>query len=66
LIVMIEKPESDEFEDDEPTDVIGTEDIDVDRVMRDIDLAKRRGQKVGDLEAPGAHARRQAHRRAHQ
>ena len=45
---MSEKPESDEFEDDEPTDVIGTEDIDVDRVMRDMDLAKKRGQKMGD------------------
>ncbi len=45
---MNEKPESDEFEDDEPTDVIGTEDIDVDRVMRDMDLAKKRGQKLGD------------------
>lgn len=45
---MSEKPESDEFEDDEPTDVIGTEDIDVDRVMRDMDMAKKRGQKLGD------------------
>ena len=46
---MNEKPESDDFEDDdEPTDVIGTDDVDVDRVLRDMDQAKRRGQKMGD------------------
>ena len=46
--LMSEKPESDEFEDDEPTDVIGHDDIDVDRVLRDLDSVKRRGQKMGD------------------
>lgn len=45
---MSEKPESDDFEDDEPTDVIGTDDVDVERVLRDMDHAKRRGQKMGD------------------
>ncbi len=46
--LMSEKPQSDEFEDDEPTDVLGTEDIDVDKVLRDLDSSKRRGQKLGD------------------
>lgn len=45
---MNEKPESDEFEDEEPTDVIGTEDVDVERVLRDMDLGKKRDHKAGD------------------
>lgn len=49
---MSEKSESDEFEDD-PEAVIeegdGDEDLErVDQVFKDLDLAKRRGQKVGD------------------
>jgi hypothetical protein len=43
-----EKPEE-EFEDeqaDEP--VIGDGDVDLDQVAKDLDLAKRRGQKAGD------------------
>jgi hypothetical protein len=49
---MSEKSESDEFEDD-PEAVIedsdGDDDLErVDRVFKDLDLAKRRGQKVGD------------------
>ena len=46
---MSEKPESDEFEDedaDEP--VVGDADVDLDQVNKDLDMAKRRGQKVGD------------------
>jgi hypothetical protein len=46
---MSEKPESDEFEDeeaDEPT--IEDGDVDLDQVTKELDLAKRRGQKNGD------------------
>lgn len=46
---MSEKPEADEFEDEEPAEpVTGTEDVDLDQVTKDLDLAKRRGQKLGD------------------
>jgi hypothetical protein len=44
---MSEKPESDEFEDEEPEPVIEDGDVDLDQVIKDLDLAKRRGQKVG-------------------
>ena len=46
---MSEKTESDEFEnedDDEP--VIEEADVDLDQVIKDLDLAKRRGQRAGD------------------
>lgn len=39
---MSEKPESDEFEEEEVDEGVG-EEVDVDRVMRDIDRARRRG-----------------------
>jgi hypothetical protein len=46
---MSEKPESDEFEDDAAEEVMESSDeVDVDRVMRDMDQARRRGQKTGD------------------
>jgi hypothetical protein len=46
---MSEKPETDEFEDEEAAEpVVGTEDVDLDQVTKDLDLAKRRGQKLGD------------------
>ena len=46
---MSEKPESDDFEDEEPAEpVTGSEDVDLDQVTKDLDLAKRRGQKLGD------------------
>jgi hypothetical protein len=46
---MSEKPESDEFEEDEVEDAPETSEyVDVDRVMRDMDQARRRGQKMGD------------------
>jgi hypothetical protein len=48
---MSEKPESDDFEDEEPAEpVTGSEDVDLDQVTKDLDLAKRRGQKLGDPE----------------
>ena len=46
---MSEKPEADEFEDEEPDETVeDVEDVDLDKVMKDLDLAKRRGQKLGD------------------
>jgi hypothetical protein len=46
---MSEKPESDEFKDEEADEpVIEDGDVDLDQVNKDLDLAKRRGQKAGD------------------
>jgi len=46
---MSEKPESDEFEDEEAEESsVENEDVDLDRVMKDLDVAKRRGAKLGD------------------
>jgi hypothetical protein len=46
---MSEKPESDEFDDEEEEEEsAAAEDLDLDRVIKDLDLAKRRGQKLGD------------------
>jgi hypothetical protein len=47
---MSEKSESDEFEseeDDEPV-IEESGDVDLDQVIKDLDLAKRRGQRAGD------------------
>jgi hypothetical protein len=45
---MSEKPEE-EFEDEEPDEpVVGDADVDLDQVIKDLDMAKRRGQKAGD------------------
>ena len=46
---MSEKPESEEFEDDEAEEILeGGDEVDVDRVMRDMDQARRRGPKGSD------------------
>jgi hypothetical protein len=46
---MSEKPESDEFEEEEADEPLaGDSDIDLDQVTKELDMAKRRGQKVGD------------------
>ena len=48
---MSEKAESEEFEGeeiDEPAAEEAEADVDLDQVTKDLDLAKRRGQKVGD------------------
>jgi hypothetical protein len=46
---MSEKPESDEYEDEEAEEpVVGDTDVDLDQVIKDLDMAKRRGQKAGD------------------
>ena len=44
-----EKSESDEFEDEEDDEPVVEEgDVDLDQVIKDLDLAKRRGQRAGD------------------
>jgi hypothetical protein len=46
---MSEKPESDEFEEEEAEEpLVGDSDVDLDQVNKELDMAKRRGQKVGD------------------
>jgi hypothetical protein len=48
---MNEKSESEEFEDedaDEPVSEVEETDVDLDQVIKDLDLAKRRAQKAGD------------------
>jgi len=46
---MSEKPESDEFEEEESDEpLVGDSDVDLDQVTKELDMAKRRGQKVGD------------------
>jgi hypothetical protein len=43
---MSEKPESDEFEEEDAEDVApGGEDVDVDHIMRDVDSQRRRAPK---------------------
>jgi len=45
---MSEKPQADEFEDEEADEpVVGDGDVDLDQVTKELDLAKRRG-KAGD------------------
>ena len=46
---MNEKPESEEFdEDEEETAFEATSEVDFDRLAKDLDAAKKRGQKAGD------------------
>ena len=46
---MNEKPESEEFdEDEEETAFESTSEVDFDRLAKDLDAAKKRGQKLGD------------------
>ena len=45
---MSEKPESDEFEEDDAEDVApGGDDVDVDHIMRDVESQRRRAPKGG-------------------
>jgi hypothetical protein len=42
-------PETEEFDDEDEVDVTaGDDDLDVDRVMKDMDVAKRRAAKTGE------------------
>ena len=46
---MNEKPESEEFdEDEEEATFESTSEVDFDRLAKDLDAAKKRGQKLGD------------------
>jgi len=46
---MNEKPESEEFDEDEEEAAFeATSEVDFDRLAKDLDAAKKRGQKVGD------------------
>jgi hypothetical protein len=44
---MNEKPEE-EFEDEIEEPTIASDEVDFDKVIKDLDLAKKRGQKLGD------------------
>jgi hypothetical protein len=45
---MSEKPESDEFEEEDADDVApGSDDVDVDHIMRDVESQRRRAPKGG-------------------
>jgi hypothetical protein len=46
---MSEKSESEEFEEEDADEPVSEEaDVDLDQVIKALDMAKRRGQKVGD------------------
>jgi len=46
---MNEKPESEEFDEDEEEPVFeATSEVDFDRLAKELDAAKKRGQKLGD------------------
>jgi len=46
---MGENPEAEEFDDEGEVDVTaGDDDLDVDRVMKDMEVAKRRAAKTGE------------------
>jgi len=42
---MIEKPESDEFEEEDAEDTVQGDDVDVDHIMRDVESQRRRAPK---------------------
>jgi len=44
---MSEKPESEEFDEDADELASDSDDVDLDRVNKDLELAKRRGNKGG-------------------
>ena len=44
---MSEKPETDEFEDDDADELASaSDDVDLDRVTKDLEMARRRGHKA--------------------
>jgi hypothetical protein len=42
---MSEKPESDEFEEEDAEDTVQNDDVDVDHIMRDVESQRRRAPK---------------------
>jgi hypothetical protein len=41
-------PDSDEYEEDDAEEVAGDDDLDLDRAIKDMEIAKRRTVKVGE------------------
>jgi len=41
-------PDSDEFEEDDADEVAGDDDLDLDRAIKDMEIAKRRALKAGE------------------
>lgn len=41
-------PDSDEYEEDEADEITGDDDLDLDRAIKDMEIAKRRSVKVGE------------------
>jgi hypothetical protein len=41
-------PESDEYEDEDADEIEGDDDLDLDRAIKDMEIAKRRAIKVGE------------------
>jgi len=41
-------PDSDEYEEDDAEEVTGDDDVDLDRAIKDMEIAKRRTVKVGE------------------
>jgi hypothetical protein len=40
--------DSDDFEDDDVEEIVGDDDVDLDRVIKDLEIAKRRSAKSGE------------------
>jgi hypothetical protein len=45
---MAGNPDSDEYEEDDAEEVAGDDDLDLDRAIKDMEIAKRRAVKVGE------------------
>ena len=41
-------PDSDEYEEDDAAEITGDDDLDLDRAIKDMEIAKRRTVKVGE------------------
>jgi len=41
-------PDSDEYEEDDGDEITGDDDVDLDRAIKDMEIAKRRSIKVGE------------------
>lgn len=47
-IAMGGNPDSDEYDEDEADEISGDDDLDLDRAIKDMEIAKRRSVKVGE------------------
>jgi hypothetical protein len=41
-------PDSDEYEEEDVEEIVGDDDLDLDRAIKDMEIAKRRSVKVGE------------------